>query len=67
MAKTGPKLKELKGLRKSRQITITIPAELHDAILQLMQEQKTLNKSGVIQRLIKIGLNCNQKSESDFD
>lgn len=52
MAKRGPKTHASKGLRPKVQISITIPAELHDMIIELIGVLAE-NKSAVVTELIK--------------
>jgi metal-responsive CopG/Arc/MetJ family transcriptional regulator len=53
--KTGPPTKASKGERKYIPIAITLPADLHDKIVELMNE-KSLSKSKIIQILLREAL-----------
>jgi hypothetical protein len=52
--KRGPKTLASKGLKPKLQITISVPAELHDKIIDLINDEN--NKSKVITQLLEIAL-----------
>lgn len=52
MAKRGPKTLASQGKRPKVQISISIPADLHDLIIELAKKENS-NKSSVITKLLK--------------
>lgn len=55
MAKRGPKTLKSKGLRPKVQINVSVPAELHDMIIALIDVLAD-NKSAVITKLLEKAL-----------